>query len=242
MSLRVQSDDHWPAPPPPTTVPGGTLGVLGGMGPLATAYFMETLVRVTSVTSDQEHVPAVVINDPTIPDRTAAIIDDGPSPVTHLRNNTRRLERAGTDLLAMPCNSAHYFLDDVRAATSLPALDMIDATVDTLAASGVSTVGLLATSGAIAAGLYQDPLASEGIDVVTPTAEEPIMDAIYAIKRGHLEQPAVDGERVAAELQANGAEVVIIGCTELSIVLDESAALVDPLRVLAEQSVAALRP
>lgn len=233
-------DDGWPAPSPASTVPGGTLGVLGGMGPLATIHLLETIVHMTPATSDQDHVPTVVINDPRIPDRTAAILEAGPSPVPQLRDRARRLERADADLLAMPCNSAHHFLADVRAATSVPVLDMVGATVETVADAGASTVGLLATSGAIDAGLYQDPLGRRDVDVVTPTDEDPIMDAIYAIKRGDLASPAKRAQHVADDLLAAGADIVIIGCTELSIVMEESSVLVDPLRVLADQCVAAL--
>jgi len=195
-----------------------TIGVLGGMGPMATVDFFRRLVTATSAENDQAHLHILIDNDPHIPDRTAAILHGGPSPVAALRGMARRLEDAGADLLAMPCNTAHAYLDEIRASVSIPVLDMIGETVGTL---DRSPTGLLSTDGTVRAGLYQRACEARGIRIVVPDPadQRTVTEAISRIKRG--EDPRRVGESlrpVVRGLQRDGAKSVIAACTEISLV------------------------
>jgi len=195
-----------------------TVGILGGMGPLATAEFFRRLVVATPADVDQEHLHILIDNDPRLPDRTEALLRGGPSPVEGLVTMARRLERAGADFIAIPCNTAHAFLEDIRAAVSIPVLDMVEEAVRTI---GRSSVGLLATEGTISTGLYQRACAKRGIRVVVPEdgGQRAVADAIAGIKGGRA--PRRVGEMlgpVLLWLRERGAEAVIAACTEISLV------------------------
>ncbi|MGO3813639.1 MAG: aspartate/glutamate racemase family protein [Cellulosimicrobium funkei] len=145
------------------------VGVLGGVGPLATAYFLQLLVALTEAERDQDHVDAVVLNHATIPDRTDFILgrsDADPGPV--LARDAERLERFGADFLVMPCNTAHYFTQQVLDAISVPFVSIIDTTVDAARArvDDLRAVGLLATAGTAASGVYQDAFARHGVEAL----------------------------------------------------------------------------
>jgi len=195
-----------------------TVGVLGGMGPAATVEFLRRLVDATPAQADQEHLHVIIDNDPSVPDRTSAILHGGPSPAEALAAIARRLERAGVDLLVMPCNTAHVYIEEIRASVSIPALDM---TRETVATIDRSSVGLLATDGTIQARLYQEACEARGICVVVPNVadQRSIMDAIASIKRGENPRRVEEEiEPIVYRLEREGAEAVIAGCTEISLV------------------------
>jgi aspartate racemase len=195
-----------------------TVGVLGGMGPAATAEFFRRLVDATPARTDQEHLHVIIDNDPHVPDRTSAILRGGPSPVEALAAMARRLERAGADLLVMPCNTAHAYIEGIRASVSIPALDMICETVATI---DWSSVGLLATDGTIQTGLYQEACKARGVRVVVPDPADQrlIMASIAGIKRGEDPRRVEEEmEPIVRRLEREGAEAVIAGCTEISLV------------------------
>ena len=197
---------------------GGIVGVLGGMGPAATVEFFRRLVAATPAGIEQEHLHVLIDDDPSVPDRTDAILRRGPSPVPRLQAMARRLETAGADLLVMPCNTAHVYIEDIRAAVSVPVLDMVGETVATI---DRSTVGLLATDGTIRARLYQEACEARGIRLVPPNSvdQRAVTDAIAGIKR--REDPRSFEESIAAivrRLERDGVETVIAGCTEISLV------------------------
>lgn len=218
----------------------GILGVLGGMGPLATTTFMEKVIETTPAHVDQEHVRMVVFNDPTIPDRSAAIIDGAESPVPSLRETAHELERAGVDVIAVPCNSFHYFYDDVASAVDVPIIHMVRQTAARIDALGIAEAGLLGTEGTIRAGVYHDVLEERGIEVVEPTDIGAVMDAIHRVKAGETDAAQETLEAAYETLHADGVEVVIAGCTEIPIALPHRPALVDPMDVLAHVSVRAV--
>ena len=206
------------------------LGVLGGMGPLATARFYEAVVRATPAGRDQLHIPTVIWSDPRIPDRTAAILAGGPSPVPAMVEGARRLAAMGADVLAMPCNTAHAFLPAVRAATGTIWIDMIGETLDRIAPTGAERVGVLGTRGTRAAGLYDAAAAHRGLDVVYPSDTDQSLlvdDAIGLVKGGRR---LLLAERLvaaaAARLHADGADVLIAACTELPLVLGTASRVV----------------
>jgi aspartate racemase len=217
------------------------IGVLGGMGPLATADFYAKLVRLTSAGVDQDH-PRVII-DSKIPDRTAALLGHGPDPTPALVATAQNLERAGAGLIAIPCNSAHAFLNAVRRAVGVPVLDMTEEVAAAVALRARSA-GILATEGTLRLRLYHGALARHGVAVVEPSEAEQavVMTAIYAVKAGDLE-PAVRApvREVVAALVARGAGAIVLGCTELPLLIgpdDASVPVFDSTEILAR---AALR-
>lgn len=220
------------------------LGILGGMGPEATIDLFRRIVVTTPATKDQDHIHIIVENNPKIPDRTAAILAGGESPLPLLIDGARRLEQAGAGCIIIPCNTAHYWLEDLRDAVSIPILDMIGETVARITEDlpGLTAVGLLATTGTINAKLYQAALRKHGIETLVPdeAGETAVMEAIYIIKAGKY---AGDNRVIAAasQLRARGAEAIIAGCTELSLVIDSASAtcpVFDPLSIIAERAVA----
>jgi aspartate racemase len=219
------------------------VGVLGGMGPAATADFYAKLVAATPAARDQDHLRVLIWSDPTIPDRTEALLRGGPDPTPALVDGARRLLGAGAELIAVPCNTAHAFLDEVVAQTGARVIHMIDAVSQRIQAQRPQSVGLLATAGTIAAGLYQERLGQAGIAVLTPTSaeqEQHVDAAIAAVKAGRDARALI--EPAAAALAGRGAKLLIAGCTELPIALAGAALpvpVLDPTQVLAEATVAA---
>jgi aspartate racemase len=223
------------------TPPRLTAGVLGGMGPAATLDFMARVQALRAGGGDRDHLRLIVDLNPGVPDRNAAIAGTGASSGPALAQMARGLERAGADFLVMPCNTAHAFADDIRAATILPFVDMISATVDAAAASGARRVGVMATVGCVDAGLYHRALAARGLDAVVPEGEgrAAFMAALALIKAGDLEAARAGMRGVAEALVAAGAEALIAGCTEVPLVLDVglSVPLINSTQVLAEATV-----
>lgn len=209
------------------------VGVLGGMGPDATVDFFAKLVAATPAAREQEHLRVLIDNDPGVPDRSAAIAGTGPSPAPRLAAMARGLIAQGAEVLAMPCNTAHAWADAiVAAAGDVPFLDLIGTTVAATRARlpGVRAVGLLATDGTLAAGLYDRAYAADGVRALAPDPEDQrrAMAAIYAVKRGgDLVAAAADLRAVAARLAAAGAEAVVAACTEVPLLLHDGDVVVD---------------
>ncbi|MGW2716133.1 aspartate/glutamate racemase family protein [Streptomyces sp. NPDC001492] len=218
------------------------IGILGGMGPAATADFYAKLVATTPGTSDQDHLRTVIWSDPTIPDRTEALLRDGPDPTPWLLNGSRVLREAGATVIAIPCNTAHAFVPRIADHVGLPIVHMIDEVARHLTTlrPRIRTVGLLATTGTVRSGLYQEWLDRYGIGLVLPDAaaqDAQIMPAIHAVKAGtHDDRTAALLTRAARRLTEQGAQAVIAGCTEIPLGLPTDAAdvpVVDPALVLA---------
>ncbi|GGQ00806.1 aspartate/glutamate racemase family protein [Streptomyces roseolilacinus] len=223
-----------------------SIGILGGMGPLATVDFYRKVIDATPAGIDQEHLPVVVWADPTVPDRSAALSGRGPDPTPWLVRGAHRLEAMGARLIATPCNTAHAFLDEVRTSVRVPMLDMIAETVAEIRSDhpDVVSVGLLATTGTVRAGLYQRALEAAGLRVVVPgglTQGEAVTGAIRRVKAGDLGAAgACLIERASEELAARGAGLLVAGCTELPLLLGERSAglpVVDPTAALARATV-----
>lgn len=194
------------------------IGVIGGMGPLATVDLYRKIVEHTEADCDQAHVRTVIDSNINIPDRTAALLSGGESPVRELQSSARLLERAGAQVLVMPCHTAHCFYDKVQAAVQVPVLNMIDLTVRELKRRGVSRAGLLATDGAVQSGIYQRHFASSGIELLLPDPEgqAALMDMIYAGVKAGCESYDTAAVRTALDtLMERGAQTLILGCTEL---------------------------
>lgn len=220
-----------------------TIGIIGGMGPLATADLFRKIILATDADSDRAHIRILIDNNTNIPDRTAAILHGGESPMEQLVASAEILERAGADFLIMPCNTAHYFHAQLQARTSLPVLNMLALTADHLASRGFTKVGLLATDGTIATGIYETLLHGRGIDIVKPDVNQQrlVMSLIYDdIKSGHQRTDPDHLRQMLCALQHEGAQTFVLGCTELPIAFERDTLgvpTVDPTNVLARSAV-----
>ena len=196
------------------------IGILGGMGPLATADLFQKIILHTAAASDQEHLRVCIDSNTNIPDRTAALLHGGADPVPEMVKSAKRLESIGADVLVMPCNTAHGFYDAVAASVDIPVLHMIALTRDALKARGVRAAGLLATDGTIETGIYQRVFAGSGIELLTPSPAEQaaVMDIIYNGVKAGDDKHDVSAFRACCEsLLARGAQTLILGCTELPL-------------------------
>lgn len=224
------------------------LGVLGGMGPLASVDFLNKLIEEACAERDEDHVPVVVYSVPQIPSRPAAIIAGGESPLPAMMAGIRSLERAGATAIAIACNTAHYWYDALAAEARVPILHIANATLDAMSAHGrlPQAVGLIATKGTIAAGFFQERLASCGVACVLNSEEEQdalVLPAIAEVKRHALAPAHALTVEACERLIARGAETIILGCTEIPPALEYqshslSAHCVDPTRALAQACVA----
>lgn len=215
------------------------VGVIGGVGPLATVYFLEKVVRLTAAERDQDHVDMIVFNHASIPDRTAYVVGTpdeagnpplNPGPV--MADDARRLEGFGVDFLVLPCNTAHTFTQEIVDAVDVPLLSIVEETVAEAQRREpeLRRAAVLATTGTVRSGVYQRALEARGIEALSPDAadQELVMRVIYEqVKAGR----AVDLEMlggVVERLVDAGAQVVLLGCTELSVVAQDSGLLDDP--------------
>lgn len=222
------------------------LGVLGGMGPLATAYFLKITVEKTVAQTDQEHIPMVVYNHTSIPDRTAFILDNSKeNPIPILATDAKKLEDNGVCAIAMPCNTAHFFFEEIQKAVSVPVLHIVDETVKYIITRDKSAkkIGILATSGTLHSGVYQDFCTRHGVQAVVPTkeVEDMLMDIIYnKIKTGE-KVTLREFLSVIDYMRESGCDYVVLGCTELSVIKNDlnltRSDVVDSLEVLAKRSI-----
>ena len=212
-----------------------TLGVMGGMGTQATACFYEMLHDMQTVSAEQEYLDVLVYSMPSIPDRSAFIIGSSDeNPLTHLLFAAKTLEAAGVCCIAMPCVTAHFFYGDIAEAASIPILNMPEETARSIAAGGLKRVGLLATVGTLKSRFFHAALEKSGIEVIVPPAnvQAGVMEIVYEIKRGGDVAPeALDA--MAAGLAKSGAEAVVLGCTELSLLAKGRPGYVNAMEALA---------
>lgn len=214
------------------------------MGPLATYDLAEKIVFNTAADCDQDNVPVIIDCNTRIADRTEAILHGGADPCPEMKKSAKRLEEAGADVLIMGCNTAHYFYDSVCGDISIPLLHMPRETAKELAGMGIKKAGVLATDGTCQSGVYDDALRKEGIEPVYPSEESQkiMMSLIYDyVKAGNLDFSELDIESVVSEMKDKGAEILILGCTELPIAFgiigEEKLPVIDPTDVLARAAV-----
>lgn len=196
------------------------LGVLGGMGPLATADFLRKLVKKTPASLDQQHIPILLYGDCTVPDRTASIVGDGNSPLPKLLEGIEFLNRNGAGVICIPCNSAHCWFEEMQDASAAPLLHIVRASAGQvrLKNPGAKTVGVLSTLGTHRMGIYRKTLQDLGYTVVTPTDEEfetLVSPAIAMNKANKWAEAESAYEEAARRLRDRGAEVIVLGCTEI---------------------------
>lgn len=196
------------------------LGVLGGMGPLATADFLRKLVKKTQASIDQEHIPVLLYGDCTTPDRTANIVGTGASPLPKLLEGIRFLNASGAKAICIPCNSAHCWFDEMQAASAVPLLHIVRASAGQIAKKNAAAkaVGVLSTFGTHTMGIYTSTLANLGYTVISPTVSEFerfVSPAIAMIKANNWAEAEVTFAEAAKHLVARGAEIIVLGCTEI---------------------------
>lgn len=221
-----------------------TIGIIGGMGPLATYDLAEKIVDNTVAACDQDNIPVIIDCNTRIADRTEAILHGGADPRPEMKKSAKRLEEAGADVLIMGCNTAHYFYDSVCEDISIPLLHMPRETADRLSEMGIKKAGVLATDGTCRSGVYDDALKRAGIEAVYPSAEKQklLMSLIYDhVKAGNLDLSDIDTGAVISEMKEKGAEILILGCTELPIAFEiigeGELPVIDPTDVLARAAV-----
>jgi len=226
------------------------IGILGGMGPEATLDLFGKIIANTPAATDQDHLRVVIDSNPKVPDRTAAILRGGESPVPAMKAAIKALKQAGADFVVIPCVSAHFFLDELRREAGLPILSMFDVAAEhiRLHYAHIRKIGMLATTGTLQGGRFRERLQESGIETLTPAGpdQERVMVSIYEIKGapGGRDRSAIAAEirAIAGRLIQGGVQGVVAGCTEIPLVLkpgDLDVPVFDTLLLLARAAVAA---
>lgn len=219
------------------------IGVLGGMGPLATVDFMQRVMQLTRARCDQEHLSMIVANLTHTPDRSRAIVAGGVDPLPALLDGIDLLNRCGAGVIVIPCNSAHHWYAQMAERSAAPILHIVDASVAAVPA-GVRRVAVLATGGALVSGFYQASLRSRGIEPVMPAAaaQRDIAACIEAVKATRIEAAAGHLSRALATLERRKVSVAVMGCTEIPIAAralrNAGVMLIDSTQELARATVA----
>lgn len=231
------------------------LGVVGGVGPAATVDFLDKIVRNTPARRDQDHVKLLVEQNPQIPDRTENLIGEGADPTVSLYATCKRLEEGGADIIAIPCNTAHAFVERIQPYLRVPIVNMLTETVRYVHEHypAQRKIGVLATSGTMASGVYEKALEAQGLQQIAPepALQSRVMQAIYGkqgVKAGFTAGACHDDIAAAVEgLIDEGVEVIVLGCTELPLLLPHAefvgsggarVTLIDPTDVLARRCIA----
>lgn len=220
-----------------------TLGIIGGLGPMASAYFMQLLTQMSDAQTDQEHMEVLLYSRPSIPDRTKYILGESEeNPVPYMVQTGKKLKEMGADILAIPCITAHHFHKELEDGIGLPIIHAVEETAACLEEKKVPRVGILATDGTIQSRLFQNALKQHDICPILPKAEnqQKIMDIIFGqIKVGK----SVDMEsfrEISEDLSRQGAQVILLACTELSLIKRDyglPAGYLDVMEVLARKAV-----
>lgn len=205
------------------------LGIVGGMGPWATGYLFNKIISLTDAKSDQDHIRIIIDNNTNIPDRTKAILYNGENPVHEIVDSIRMLERCGAQIVAIPCNTAHYFFDEYSSEANAEILNIIDITVrqvHRIVSTGKrKKVGVLATAGTLKTNLYQSALGNLNIDYVVPNDKQinGLMHFIYdGVKANNMDETLLaEIKKIFIELTDDNVDIFILGCTELSVLMGQ---------------------
>ncbi len=219
------------------------LGIIGGLGPMATIYFMELIVKMTKADTDRDHIPMIVYNYPDTPDRTAYLLDNTKeNPYPYISDMGVKLKEQGCDFFAMPCITAHYFSEELKKELGDGFISMIDEVARYLRRKKITTVGLMATDGTVQSRVFEQTLNKYDIKVVTPDYKEQrlVMRTIYDEVKAGKPVNVENVYLVKNQLKKQGAELVLLGCTELSVVKGKyplDPEFFDVLEVLASRCV-----
>ncbi len=217
------------------------VGILGGMGPEATVDLMRRVIAATPAMDDRDHIHMIVDNNPKVPSRIAALIEGtGESPAPALMQMAQGLEKVGAQILVMPCNSAHAYLENIRSAVTIPVFDMVGLTAQRVTKLGHNPqrVGILASTAVNKTKLYETALAAHAVALVVPQQQSLLMDVIMAVKRAEITSDTRNTfQAIAGDLSSHGVDALVLACTELSILasdLDTELPTIDALDVLTE--------
>jgi len=203
------------------------VGIIGGMGPLSTVEFLKRIVEKTPAEKDQDHIRIIVDFNSKVPDRTAHILGKGESPLSYLLDSVDRLTKAGVDVIFISCNTAHYYIEDMRRRSSVPIVDLVEEGLKILKKRGINKILLLATEGTIRSGIYRIRGEKVGIEVVDPDDHmlNTTMKVIYSVKSGKIDDAKKHWKELSKSLK-EGLEI-LLGCTELPVVADRGIDVLD---------------
>ncbi|MBH1939808.1 amino acid racemase [Mobilitalea sibirica] len=219
------------------------LGIIGGLGPLATVYFYELVTKMTDAAVDQEHLEMIILSKPSIPDRTEYILGRSmKNPAIPIIEAGKTLVSLGVDCIAIPCITAHYFHDILANGIEVPIIHIIQETAKHLKEHGIRCAGIMATEGTIYSNIFQVELEEQGINTVIPSGEKQdyVTDLIYRNVKASRPVEMELFHQVSEELRTKGAQVIILGCTELSLIKRDysiGAGYLDAMEVLAMNSI-----
>ena len=219
------------------------LGVLGGMGPMATADFFRKLIEETPAHCDEDHVPVIIYSVPQMPNRTRAIMGTAESPVPQMLAGLRALRTEGAAFVAIPCNTAHFWYNELCREGGLPIIHIVDAVTDELSHHDGTDqpLGLLATEATLSARIYHDRLSERGIKVIVNSQEERdefVNAGIELVKRGRFREAGVAVQEAIVRLRERGAQKLVLGCTELPVAIEAGAASSLPICIDATRALA----
>lgn len=219
-----------------------TVGIIGGMGPGATALLFQKLIGYTDAKSDAEHIHIVIDNNTAIPDRTTAILNGENTPALCICESGKKLEQFGADLLLIPCNTSHYFYDYIQEQLTIPVVNMIAETAKVCLKHGYTKVGVLATTGTCHTDTYARELVKFGIQTVYPDedGQKKVMEVIYDQVKAGKKINASILDQTLKKMAAKGAQAFILGCTELPLAIkngDFGYHFLDSLDILAKHAV-----
>lgn len=218
------------------------VGIIGGMGPGATALLFQKLIDYTDATVDSEHIHIIIDNNTSIPDRTTAILAGDETPAKYICESGKHLEQCGADLLIIPCNTSHYFYDVIQREMNIPVINMIRETAKVCVEKGYSKVGILATTGTCKTHTYDRELQKLGIESIYPDDEgqKKVMEIIYdQVKAGKRINASII-DQTLKKMTIKGAQAFILGCTELPFAIkngDFGYHFLDSLEILAKKTV-----
>jgi aspartate racemase len=210
---------------------------------MATAYFLELIIKMTEANSDREHVPMIIFNHPAVPDRTDYILGRSKeSPLDAIVSIGKTLVDLGAENISIPCITAHYFYEDILKGIGVPVINMLRETANYLKANNIDKVGLMATDGTIKGGFFADELEKQDIKVYTPceNSQKKVMSIIYNDIKANRPYDINEFKFVERELREAGAQVIILGCTELSLIKKDGKTglgFLDAMEVLAVKSI-----
>ncbi|MBN6363650.1 MULTISPECIES: aspartate/glutamate racemase family protein [Providencia] len=200
----------------------GLIGVLGGMGPAATVDLFNKFVSYTVANRDQEHIPLIISSIPDIPDRTEALLNHGESPLPLMTDYLKKLESAGAECIVIPCNTAHFWFSELKKACHVDMLSIVETTMKEVLATKKKNIGLLATNATMYMGLYQKNIENKHLNCITPDkkSQENVMESIYLLKSGNKKIAESIMKQQAEILFSRGAEIIVLGCTEVPVILE----------------------
>jgi len=220
------------------------IGIIGGMGPEATLDFYGKIIQSSFACHDQDHIPVTIEVCPQIPDRTGYILGKGENPFPLLLKACENLIKVGASSICMPCNTAHYFIEQLNKEINVPFINMIECVRKEIQDNypKASRIGLLATSGTVSSGVYAKVLQQNNLSAVevSDDFQARMMDIIYEVKSGRQNEVIDNFQACIDEIEDLGADVIIAGCTELPLLVPSiisKVAIIDPTQCLAENVV-----